>query len=84
MLRGETNPSPLETARTARAKSAGSASLRRNPRAPASSIRNTYSSESKLVIAITATPGTVACNSSVASSPDMPGIRTSIITTSGR
>ena len=58
--------------------------LRRNPLAPAWSAWNRYSSRSKVVRMSTCAPGSAATIRRVASIPSMPGIRTSMSTTSGR
>ena len=74
------------TARTARTSSAGSVSLTRKPLAPALIASKTYSSRSNVVRMTTRVPArrSSAAIRRVASSPSMPGMRTSIRTTSGR
>jgi hypothetical protein len=80
---GARTASPPATVRIAVSSSAGGASLRRNPLAPALSPAKTYSSRSKVVRIRTLAAGLAAVMRAVAAIPSMPGIRTSISTTSG-
>src|SRR5215469_983890 len=80
---GARTASPPATVRMAVSNSAGGASLRRNPLAPALSPAKTYSSRSKVVRIRTLLAGVAAVIAAVAWIPSMPGIRTSISTTSG-
>ena len=75
---------PLATLRMAVIRSAGGASFSRKPLAPALSPAKTYSSRSKVVRMMTLLSGPAAVMAAVAAIPSMPGIRTSISTTSGR
>jgi len=83
---GDSSASPAATSRIARSSSAGLVSLMRNPLAPWRSASNTYSSSSNVVSTTTRVPSSSgsAAIRRVASMPSMPGIRTSISTTSGR
>jgi hypothetical protein len=80
---GASTESPPATVRMAVSRSAGGASLRRNPLAPALSPAKTYWSRSKVVRMRTLLAGPAATIVAVAWIPSMPGIRTSMSTTSG-
>ncbi|RPK78645.1 hypothetical protein EES47_30170 [Streptomyces sp. ADI98-12] len=81
--RGATTELPEATVRIASASSSGRALLRRNPLAPPRSAANAYSSTSNVVTTSTRAAGCSAAIRRVASIPSMPGIRTSMTTTSG-
>ncbi len=82
---GETSASPAAAARTASRISSGGACFSRKPLAPASRPSNTYSSRSNVVSRTTrGGGGASATTRRVASIPLSCGIRTSIMTTSGR
>src|SRR5438105_3069461 len=76
--------SPRWTVRIACAISSGRVSFVRNPKAPAASVGNTWSSSPKVESASTFTSGASSRSAFVASTPSRPGMTTSITTTSGR
>ena len=76
--------SPAATVLMAATSSPGRTSLSRKPLAPARSAPKAYSSRSKVVRTRTLGSGPAAVIRWVASMPSVPGIRTSISTTSGR
>jgi hypothetical protein len=83
VIAGASIASPAATTRIAVSRSAGSASLSRNPDAPPRSAANTWASWSNVVSTRTRGGSAPAVSRAVAVSPSMPGIRTSISTTSG-
>jgi hypothetical protein len=83
---GARRASPAATTLMASTRSSGGTSLSRKPLAPARSADSTYSSRSKVVRISTRTGSWTPSPASrrVASIPSMPGMRTSIRTTSAR
>jgi hypothetical protein len=84
VIAGASSASPAATTRTASKRRSAVTSLSRNPLAPARSASKTYSSRSKVVRMSTLGARSSAASCLVASMPSVPGIRTSISTTSGR
>ena len=80
---GKSRDSPAATTRTASMSSGGGTRFSTKPEAPARMASKTYSSTSKVVSTSTLVSGYAATMRRVASSPSMPGIRTSMRTTSG-
>ena len=80
---GASSALPAATVRTAATSSSAGACLSRKPLAPARRASNRYSSRSNVVTMTTRASGVAATIRRVASSPSIPGIWTSISTTSG-
>lgn len=84
VMRGDTTASPAATLRIAVSNSSGLVFFSRKPEAPAWSPAKAYSSRSKVVRMSTLLCGEIRMTCRVASIPSVPGIRTSMRTTSGR